>query len=469
MGRLPHYDPGMLGVLRPDRPALPADAQAAYGRLYCGLCATLGRTYGSAWRPLHTWDAVFVALLADALVDGALVDDDQPCERVRCPLAPWSHKDVPAPSHRGLQFAAAVQVLALEQRLIDDREEGSVLAVGLLGLTQAGVAVAEHELADLGVALPELRELGAAQTAVEAGRPDVAQAAAPTARAMSAILGAVGELAGAHQDVLRRLGAALGHILYALDALEDLPGDLRAGRFNPCLTGGRISPRRTHATAQLLTEELAALPALIDRLPLGSHAVTARSVLCHALPRRAQEARVRALKLAGPRRSAAERRAGMGALAWGWDRLLVASVTLYIFLGWITGARAAPEGLQGPQVNHFCHEDCCTPSTYCSTGYSHDGRFGFDDCGRRWWQGLGSRIDRADGASGWAAAACPGDTVAYTCGASNCCSGFGCPEQEGGGGCCYHLPGWCEDLCGVIGWVVSLLSAAWEWAEDLVG
>jgi hypothetical protein len=92
------------------------------------------------------------------------------------------------------------------------------------------------------------------------------------------------------EDALTRLGAALGTIVYGVDALEDLEDDLRSGAFNPCLRDGVSDRERLEATAAMVQDSLAVIEDCLSLLPLQRHRELLENILVERQARKADKA-----------------------------------------------------------------------------------------------------------------------------------------------------------------------------------
>ena len=82
----------MFGTLKPHACGMGCAERHTYDRFYCGLCKSLGDGFGTPSRALVSYDAVFLALVADGLVaEGAAPD------RCRCPLLPVTFRPTVRP------------------------------------------------------------------------------------------------------------------------------------------------------------------------------------------------------------------------------------------------------------------------------------------------------------------------------------------------------------------------------------
>jgi len=113
----------MFGTLRPGRRDLSPAARREHHRFYCGLCQSVGQSFGQPWRALHSHDAVFMSLLADGLAAEAAAPD-----RCRCPMMPLIHRPTVSPESPAMRYAAALQMLLGDQKLADRAAEGGAAA-----------------------------------------------------------------------------------------------------------------------------------------------------------------------------------------------------------------------------------------------------------------------------------------------------------------------------------------------------
>jgi hypothetical protein len=310
----------MFGTLSPHGCDLSSEQKLEHRRFYCGLCKSLGDSFGQPMRATLTHDAVLLGLLVDALAEGGAAPSS-----CRCPILPVVMRPTVDPRSTAMRYAAAMQVLLGDQWLADreaDGKRGARLARPLLG---EKVAQARQLLRELGFESGALAGFEREQVAVErTAGVGVAEAAAPTARALATVFAGMAQLPGlvpVSPQILRALGEALGQAIYAQDALEDLPRDLRRGEFNPCVRGGAVDREAVEETTKLLTGALTTVRSSVAALPLQRHREVVESVLVVHLGAQAR----RAMGVARSFASEAERqkRADRAALptwarAWLW-------------------------------------------------------------------------------------------------------------------------------------------------------
>jgi len=282
----------VFGTLKPHRCSLEPATHDRYRSFYCGLCHALATHHGQLSRATLSRDAVFVALLADALAETPAAVDHR-----RCPLTMMRAKPVPAASGTPMRMAAHVQVLLADQWLADRAADGRLPARAMRSLAAPAADRARRDARRLGLPADRLEGFEDRQTDAELpGVSGPAEAAEPTAQALDVVLGSLAGAAPAARGTLRRLGRAIGRVIYLTDALEDLRRDFLRGEFNPCLAHRRVHGRlmpsstRVRAARRLLGRELAALPRLLGRLPLRRHRDLLHNILCDQLRGRALRA-----------------------------------------------------------------------------------------------------------------------------------------------------------------------------------
>ena len=456
----------MFGTLRPHRCTLSEGDHDRYRSFYCGLCHTLGAHHGTLSRATLSRDAVFVALLADGLAPDAVATQQR-----RCPLTPFRAREVASPGGAPMRMAAHVQILLADQWLADREADGQLTARVVRPLAAPAAERARAGALELGLAADRLRGFEERQLAAETpGISDPRQAAEPTAQALAVVLGSLGgdgpSGAGA---TLRRLGRAVGRVIYLNDALEDLRKDTLRGEFNPCLSRsrrhGRLMPSatRVRAARRLLDRELAVLPRLLGRLPLRRNRTILRNILCDQLRGRALRAGRAAVQWTsrGGQDQLIEWRARPRLLraavvlltvtlsAWGWAREAGAAVlrSATTAVGGGARGRGSAEPLEfrplerhtdslcqrlGDRIVEFIQDCCDVGSDFCDA--ARDGCTGCcgvcDECERL--------CDGCSDACGDCTDSC--DSCCQGC--DSCCDG--CDDC---GNCCNDCDGCCND-CG---------------------
>lgn len=264
----------MYGYLR----AASGHGRTPLAHHQCGLCHQLGTTYRTRARWLAGDDPSVLAMLVEALGP-----ELAPRERVRCPTPGVRRRRAIAADW--LPALAATQLFLAGEKLFDDRVDRDGLASRTAErLLRRDIDAACTTLADLGFPLADVRATLRRQPAVEADpHADLDALSGPTADGLRASVGWLVGHAGAGPGATAAAGDLadrLGRLLYLVDALTDLPRDLKRGRFNPLERAvGPLDPSALRFVAGALAGRVAALSTAFDALPLSAHA----EVLCGAL------------------------------------------------------------------------------------------------------------------------------------------------------------------------------------------
>lgn len=257
----------MFGYVMADRTALPEPQFQRYKSCYCGLCHTIGQIYGPLKRLALNYDMTFLVLLLSSLYE--------PEERqgiVRCavhPMKPHSHW-----ISVYTEYAAAMNVALAYSQCMDNWQDDHNL------ISRLEAQIFADSMASIRAAYP--RQMDAISTGLEAlHQIETADLQDPDrgANLFGEILAALFVFQEDRwSPLLRQMGAALGRAVYLMDALLDLPADLKKGCYNPL---------RSRAEAGLTKE--AFLPVLqllmgectdaFERLPLVQDVELMRNIL----------------------------------------------------------------------------------------------------------------------------------------------------------------------------------------------
>jgi hypothetical protein len=304
----------VFGTVRPHPCALTPPDRAAYRQMYCGTCKGLGE-YALAARALVSYDVV----LLSAVIGG--VQQAEPGQSsCRCPLNPLLHKPIVSPDHPSMRAGAAVQLLLADAWLEDHAEDGMPAVGWLRPLLPVQQALAT--LSALGFDSGPLQVVNARQREVEQAGAEPYLAARPTAELVGHVLSSAIDLPGAEpslqtgsaRSALRRMGVALGEIIYLVDALEDLAKDAAKGAFNPCLDAhGRPEAVRVEKAARLLHAAVEVLKEGVTSFPWRRNQGLLEHSIHEQLPRRVAKAVQAAKEAPAP---------VIPWSHWWWDKLL---------------------------------------------------------------------------------------------------------------------------------------------------
>ncbi|MEM6993678.1 MAG: DUF5685 family protein [Myxococcota bacterium] len=286
----------MFGTLAPPRCGNALPVVRTHRSFYCGTFKSLGEHFGQARRALLSHDAVFIAVLVDALQT-----TPAPPSRCRCPMMPTAFRSTVAHDSVAMRYAASMQMLLADQWLADRAVDGETAARWARPLVSRRPArEAEATLVELGADLAAVKRFELRQAAIEStGRPLPAVAASPTAAVLAAVFETMADLPGTADGVdtaearerLATLGAAVGTAIYLIDALEDLHDDVRSADFNACTDeDGAPCPDRVASACTLLRESFAEIDGALAGLPLARHRELLHAILHRQLGARGHKA-----------------------------------------------------------------------------------------------------------------------------------------------------------------------------------
>jgi hypothetical protein len=228
-------------------------------RHYCGVCKTIGSEYGHAPRMLLNHDTVLIAEIMTALSP----------EPVRHPvLSRRSCLQIPKAGSTplALRYAAAATILLAGAKIRDHAADTGKAGWRLLsGALNSRYRAAKTSLEGWGLGVERIESELATQTTREASPASLAQLAAPTAFATSAVCGSAAVAAGRPdaEPALAGFGDAFGRLIYLLDAWHDYAKDAVSGQFNAiqAIHGSREQGRAAiDAAAREVEQSIQALP-----------------------------------------------------------------------------------------------------------------------------------------------------------------------------------------------------------------
>lgn len=218
----------MFGYIITNAETLPEDRQARFRSFYCGLCRTLRRRYGLKGSATLSYDLTFLAVLLNALYE-----PEETAGRERCHPHPLkAHEYVIS---EVMDYAAAMNLALAYHKLrdnwADDRSVGSLSASRMLRTAYERVA----------------RAYPGPCEAIEQWLQDIHDMEAREESRVDLPMNATGRMLGRlfvwregdmWAELLSEVGDGLGRFIYLMDAWEDLPEDLKRGRYNPLKGAG---------------------------------------------------------------------------------------------------------------------------------------------------------------------------------------------------------------------------------------
>ena len=220
----------MFGYVRPQVPALRVREYEWYRAVYCGLCRAMGSVSGQGSRLMLSYDFTFLAL-----VRLIVSEEEVQFAGHRCIAHPL-HTRLMAEDHPALRYTAAAAAYLAEAKRLDDITDETGAArlkpVLLAPVTKTMVHRTDRRENEYISLLPLIRtHLDRLSVLEKAGcsSPDEA------AQVFGDLLGDLFSfgLTASAAAVTRSIGLGTGRFIYLCDAMDDLPEDIKKGRYNP--------------------------------------------------------------------------------------------------------------------------------------------------------------------------------------------------------------------------------------------
>ncbi|MDF2521730.1 MAG: hypothetical protein K0R84_2358 [Clostridia bacterium] len=219
----------MFGYIMPEKPELKMKEYDLFRAYYCGVCKSMGRSFGLASRFALNYEAVFLGLLL------AAVNKERPILKKEACIANPIKKKLIVKNNKYVDFAADINVILTYYKLIDNwNDEKNAASLGAKLLMQGGYKKASERNPMSDNAIKE--SLSKLSRLEEDKCSSIDAAAEPFAEMIKQIL-----LVGCQdcdKDTLRTmewLGYNIGKWIYTIDAYDDIEKDIKSGSYNPLL------------------------------------------------------------------------------------------------------------------------------------------------------------------------------------------------------------------------------------------
>lgn len=255
-------------------------AQPEWYRLhYCGLCKAIGQKYDQKSRLLLNYDAVFLAEVLTHLASDAPEQWDAKIRGYQCFSLPNAGQ-IPV----SLDYAADVNMLLAQLRIQDNKVDDLEILWSiiekifrkpfhkiqpLLHKWNVEMQLLQHWLTE-----NQTREQSPAPSNIQDWQSALSYYSTPTANITGYFFGLGAEAIGKPEakEGLYQLGYRFGELIYHLDAIKDLPEDLRLGQFNPL--AGYFGAQRNQeemeaSTRDYLWELSAGIEKALQELPFA--------------------------------------------------------------------------------------------------------------------------------------------------------------------------------------------------------
>lgn len=249
----------MFGYVTICEPELKVKDLKKYRAYYCGLCRVLREDYGFMGQMTLTYDMTFAVILLTSLYES-----ETKTELHRCKVHPVKKQMMLR--NEITSYAAAMNVLLayyhMEDDWQDEKKVSSLMTKSMIrGRAEKIIQKYPRQSQAIQVCLKELNRYEKEQST------DIDRTAGCFGRLME-------ELFVYREDIwadsLRRMGFFMGKFIYIMDAYEDLPEDMKKGRYNPLegLYGQEDYEERMQQILRMMiaesTAEFEKLPCLVD-------------------------------------------------------------------------------------------------------------------------------------------------------------------------------------------------------------
>lgn len=216
----------MFGYVTPVKSELRQQDYVLYRAFYCGICAAIGRGYGSLPRFTTTYDITFFSLLVhDAL------NQDVAFSEERCVGNPFKKKVMIKDNPLLLRLCAANVVLSY-YKLCDDVIDGGggKKRIARAALRKSYIKASEALPAVDTVVKMRYSQLREMEKAGETSIDRVADCFASLLKELAAVV-----MDDKADDNILSLCYNIGKFVYLIDALDDIDEDFAKGNYNPFL------------------------------------------------------------------------------------------------------------------------------------------------------------------------------------------------------------------------------------------
>jgi len=257
----------LFGYVIANADGLTDEEKARYKSVYCGLCRSLGERHGLRGRLTLNYDMTFLILLL-----GSMYEPEETAACERCVVHPLKKHN--CRQSEFTDYAADMNVaLAYLNQLDNWNDDKNLLSlIAAKSLKKQYGEIAEKWPRQVAAMQKCIDELNALEQRGEHD-PDAA------AQIFGTLMGELFVLReGYWSDTVRRMALELGEYIYILDAVIDLDGDMKKGRYNP-LEQLRLDGRSDAYFKDILTMLIGNCTMEFEKLPLVSDVSILRNIL----------------------------------------------------------------------------------------------------------------------------------------------------------------------------------------------
>ena len=271
----------MFGYVLPRKDRLGEEEFRRYKAAYCGLCNSLQKLFGFPSRFLVNYDITFLYFLLRK-------EKEEGTEACFCPARPFCKRDC-MPMDPAMDYGADMTVLLSYWKLRDAvRDSGGFKKLGArMGLwlyrRPYKKASALHGEEDRCFS-QELERLNAYE---QSNCNSIDRVADTFARLLQAC--ACAEEDPKRRRILETLLYHVGRYLYLVDALEDLPKDLKSGSYNPLalrytLEEGKLSEEDRKSLLDTIEASVSMAASALELLDSTANRKLLENIIYYGLP-----------------------------------------------------------------------------------------------------------------------------------------------------------------------------------------
>lgn len=272
----------MFGYVRPRKDQLKICDYDRYRAAYCGLCRSLGKNFGFAYRFFVNYDMTFLYFL--------LSSNSPECGRGKCccPANPICRKQC-YEFDSVLAEVSAMDVILCHWKLSDAIQDSNAFKSILF---RAARLITKRGYLKAAKANPAFDALAESQlSALSRLEQGECSSIDRTADTFAGLL--KGCAAGIAEDEIRRPTEQLlyhvGRFIYLADALDDLAEDCKKGNYNPLryrfsTKNGKLSAEDLTEFKQTLEQSISLAGAALELLPLKSAGDILKNTIYLGLP-----------------------------------------------------------------------------------------------------------------------------------------------------------------------------------------
>ena len=254
----------MFGYVRPYIGDLAETEKKRYRAVYCGICRSLGRRYGSISRLSVNFDMTFLALMLSSLYE-----PEEQSAQAHCPPHPVkAHEEI---SSSIIDYAADMTVALTYHKCLDDWADEKKIVRRVYGdLLKKSYERVKAAWPGQSRAIEEALSAISRIEQSDTSLPDEALAA--SGRLLSELFVLKDDF---WSQQLRWFGDSLGRFIYLMDAAMDYEQDRKKNCYNPLLKMN-ILPERAQ---ELLLLPLGEASEAFEKLPLVQDERLLRNIL----------------------------------------------------------------------------------------------------------------------------------------------------------------------------------------------